>query len=212
MEDINDIKEQPDQSCTVNVAAASEECSNDVRQSGSLYGKFKDADSLFNGYKELEKEFTKKSQMLSELQKNIVDNAPRVPMYKTENWRSEIDAYLEENKYASDFAVDIAKTIMQDENLACMPNCLDLAYNKVVANRYRKESDLIADETFLADYVYSNDKIRSKIVSDYLTELKANTTPPIMIKAKGDSVGVISPTKPRNLSEAREIVERLFHK
>ena len=55
MEEILDIKEQPDMSCPVNVATASEECSNDVGQSGSLYGKFKDADSLFNGYKELEK-------------------------------------------------------------------------------------------------------------------------------------------------------------
>ncbi|MBE5734873.1 MAG: hypothetical protein E7361_00245 [Clostridiales bacterium] len=212
MEEVITAKEQLDMSCPVNVAEASVDGSNDEGQSGSLYGKFKDADSLFNGYLALEKEFTKKSQQLSELQKDVVDNTPRVPIYQSENWQSEIDTYLKDKKYADDFAVDIARTIMEDEKLACMPNCLDLAYNKVVANRYKKESDLVQDDDFLSKYIYDNDKIKSKIISDYIKELKSNTTPPIMIKSKGDSVGLISPTKPRNMSEAKEIVERLFNR
>ncbi len=212
MEENTIDKEQPDMSCPVNVATASEENGNDVGQSGSLYGKFKDADSLFNGYIALEKEFTKKSQQLSELMKGTVDNTPKVPIYQSENWRNEIDTYLKENKYANDFAEDIAKTIMDDKDLACMPNCLDLAYNKVVASKYKKETDLVNDDEFLSNYVYANDKIRSKIVGDYINELQSNATPPIMIKSKGDSVGLISPTKPRNMSEAKEIVERLFKK
>ncbi len=39
-------------------------------QEGSTFGKFKDATSLLNAYKTLEKEFTKKSQKLSTLLKN----------------------------------------------------------------------------------------------------------------------------------------------
>ena len=205
-------KEQPDMSCTVNVATASEENSNVEGQSGSLYGKFKDANSLFNGYIALEKEFTKKSQQLSELQKGMADNAPKALIYQSENWQSEIDKYLKDKKYANDFAEDIAKTIMNDKDLACMSNCLDLAYNKVVASKYKKETDLINDEEFLTNYVYANDNIRSKIVGDYINELQSNATPPIMIKSKGDSVGLISPTKPRSMTEAKEIVERLFKK
>ena len=38
-------------------------------QEGSNFGKFKDATSLLNAYNNLEKEFTKKSQKLSELMK-----------------------------------------------------------------------------------------------------------------------------------------------
>jgi len=211
MEEIIEGKEQLENACTVNVAAASEEKGNDEGVSSSLYGKFKDADSLLNGYKELEKEFTKKCQQLSELRKsNDIDNTNKVPIYKTENWRSEIKDYLAQNNRANDFAVDIAKVIMQDEKLACMPNCLDLAYNKVLADRYKSEQDMARDDDFLEKYIYNDENIKSKIVSEYLAKIKNNTAPPIILKAKGDSVGVISPTKPKNLSEARMVVERLF--
>ncbi|MBQ4557785.1 MAG: hypothetical protein IJA61_00205 [Clostridia bacterium] len=204
-------KEQLESNCSVNVAAASEDNSNDEVATGSLYGKFKDASSLYNGYKELEKEFTKKSQLLSELQKSIeVDNTEKVPIYKTDKWQSEIDNYINTKKYASNFAKDIAKKIMQDDDLACMPNCLDLAYKDVLANKYKPEEEIIKDEKFLTDYVYNNSDIKSKIVSDYLRELKNNDIPPIILNIKGDSVGATSPTKPKSLSEAREIVSRLF--
>ncbi len=211
MEEVITNKEQLEETCTVNVAAANDEISNDVSDSSSLYGKFKDADSLLNGYKELEKEFTKKCQQLSELKKsNEIDNTPKVPIYKTENWRSEINEYLANNNKANDFAVDIARTLMQDEKLACMPNCLDLAYNKVLADRYKSEQDMARDDKFLEKYIYNNEDIKFKILTEYLAKIKNNTTPPIILKAKGDSVGVISPTKPKNLSEARLVVERLF--
>lgn len=203
-------KEQPDTTCSVNVAAASEVSSNDESSSGSLYGKFKDAESLYNGYKELEKEFTKKSQLLSELKSNAVDNTAKVPIYETENWQSEIDNFLSNNKYANDFAKDMAQTLMQDKDLACMPNCLDLAYNKVVAKKYLSQEDMAKDENFLNNYIYNNEEIRSKIVGGYLNDLKKNSAPPIVIQQRGDTVGVITPTKPKDLSEARKLVEQLF--
>lgn len=44
---------------------------NQVDNSGSTFGKFKDANSLFKAYNELESEFTKKSQILSQLEKSL---------------------------------------------------------------------------------------------------------------------------------------------
>ena len=38
------------------------------------YGKFKSADSLYEGYQHLEKEFTKKCQVLKELENQLGDN------------------------------------------------------------------------------------------------------------------------------------------
>ena len=203
-------KEQLDTTCMVNVAAAREEKSNDISSSGSLYGKFKDAESLYSGYKELEKEFTKKSQLLSELQKSNIDNTNRVPIYETENWRSEIDAFLDKNKYAKDFAKDMARTLMENKEMACMSNCLDLAYKDVLASNYVSQKDMAQDEIFLNNYILNNDKIKSKIITNYLNDLKNNSAPPIVIQSKGDNVGVISPTRPKNMSEAKKIVEQMF--
>ena len=193
-------KEQLDTTCMVNVAAAREEKSNDISSSGSLYGKFKDAESLYSGYKELEKEFTKKSQLLSELQKSNIDNINRVPIYETENWRSEIDAFLDKNKYAKDFAKDMARTLMENKEMACMSNCLDLAYKDVLASKYVSQKDIAQDEIFLNNYILNNDKIKSKIITNYLNDLKNNSAPLIVIQSKVDNVGVISPTIPKNIS------------
>ncbi len=209
MEEKITIGEQPAETCTVSVAAASEDKSNDVSDAGSPFGKFKDAASLLNGYQELEKEFTKKSQELSELKKSSeVDNAV-APIYKTEGWQEQVDEYLANNRYGAQFAKEIARTLMQDEKLASMPNCLDLAYNQVLASKYISKEDLVADEEYLNNYIYNNEKIKSAIISNYLKDLKNNSAPPIILQA-GGAVGLNSPTKVKSLSEAKSIVERLF--
>ena len=203
-------KEQPNNTCSVNVASASEGMGNDESIEGSLYGKFKDADSLYSSYVELEKEFTKKSQLLSELQKSVSDNANKVPFYRTEDWQGEVDMYMKDKPYAETFAKEVAKTLMQDEDLAKEANCLDLAYNKVLANHYKSVEEIAKDKDFLNNHIFNNEEVKSKILNDYLSGLKHNTTPPIVLNTKGDSVGVISPTKPKNLYEARKLVEQLF--
>ena len=213
MEEENLIKEQPETTCSVNVAAASEVKSNDESSEGSLYGKFKDADSLYSSYVQLEKEFTKKSQLLSELTKSEkIDNTPKVPIYKTENWREEVDSYMASKPHAKDFSYEVAKTLMQDEKMASEPNCLDLAYNKVLANHYVSKDELIKDKDFVDNYILNNENIKSKILDNYLSGLKKNSTPPIVIAQKGDSVGIISPTKPKTLREAKDMVTKLFNK
>ena len=204
-------EEQPENTCSVSVAAASKENGNNESIEGSLYGKFKDAGSLYSSYVELEKEFTKKSQLLSELQKSINDNAEKVPFYKTEDWQSEVDKYMKDKPYADAFAKEVAKTLMQDENLAKEANCLDLAYNKVLANHYKSVEEIAKDNNFLNNYIFNNEEVKSKILNEYLSGLKHNTTPPLVLNTKGESVGLISPTKPKNLSEARKLVEQLFN-
>ena len=42
---------------------------------GSIYGKFKDAQTLLDAYNSLQAEFTRKSQKLAEIQKQIEENA-----------------------------------------------------------------------------------------------------------------------------------------
>lgn len=211
MEENEVIKEQPDSTCSVNLTAVNNEVSNDESAKGSLYGKFKNAESLYNGYIELEKEFTRKSQLLNELQKSVVDNTEQVPIYSLENWQSEVDKYMEDKPYAKNFAQAVAKTLMNDHDLACQPNCLELAYNKVLASNYSSYEDMSKNRDFLENYIFNNEEIKSKILNEYLSALKKNTAPPIVLSAKGDSVGVISPTKPKNLGEARKLVEQLFN-
>ena len=61
---------------------------------GSIYGKFKDAQSLLDAYNSLQSEFTRKSQKLADLQKQIDNNLPLQSAYIKPNLSSLQTSFL----------------------------------------------------------------------------------------------------------------------
>ena len=213
MEDEKILGEQPIDSVTANFAEANGENGSINTSQGSPSQKFKSVESLQKAYDDLEKEFTRKSQKLSELMKSIEsDNVEKsIPQYSKESWRENIKEFLSKNEKARSFASEISEVLFQDKDLACMPNSLELAYAKVLANKYKSNDELIESENFLNDYVYNNEKIVGNIINKYLSNVNTNKVPPIVLNVKGSSVGFVAPTSPNSLSDAKTIVEKLFN-
>ena len=98
LEEIKEIGEQPKDSVVQAVATEDEGTTN---LEGSPLGKFKDAESLLGAYNELQSEFTRKCQKLSETQKildekNQVLNTGNESLKNTNEfaWSNTLDEFL----------------------------------------------------------------------------------------------------------------------
>lgn len=184
----------------------------DSGATSSSMGKFKNAESLHSAYLDLEKEFTKKSQRLSELEKKQEqDNVEKsTPYYLKENWREEIKSFLSTHNNALDYASEISDELMKDNNLACLPNSLELAYSKVLARKYKSADEMINDKEFIEQKILKNEQVKNQIIKDYLKNVGLKDTPPVVLSTKGSTVGFGVQDKPKSLNEAKKMVEKLF--
>lgn len=185
----------------------------ETNENCSPYGKFKNADTLYKGYQDLQSEFTRKSQKLSELEKSIeLDNVKKnTPIYDTENWQQELSAFLKKYKNASSFSKDISNEILSDKVLATSPNSLEIAYGRVLGKHYKTNDELIRDEKFLSEYVFNNKEIKEKIIKDYLKEIRNNNNNPLFVSSSKGAVTGVNNTPPKTLQEAKLMTEKLFN-
>lgn len=179
--------------------------------SGSSTKKFKSVEALENAYENLEKEFTKKCQMLNKLlSENKDENS--LPQYQKEDWLTKVSTFIENNNHAKDFLNDIAKALVEDENLAKKEDALELAYSKVLKDNFKTKEELASDDNFLNDYIFNNEEIKNKIIENYLNDVQNNKTVPLMINRNG-SLSVSSPRFiPKNLKEAGRYAENILRK
>lgn len=185
---------------------------------GSLT-KFKDVKSLEEAYINLQSEFTRKCQKLSELEKensnlkeveNKTTEQKLEPFYEKPEWNDYVKQFLKDNDSAKNYATDIMNVLLQDKVLASMPNSLELAFNKVKAQKYRSEEELVSDSNFLQNYVLNNDEIKKTIISNYLNTLKKNKSPQLINSTLTGSLGVMPQKKANSLNEAKELAKKLF--
>ena len=152
------------------------------------YGKFKSAESLFEGYQQLEKEFTKKCQVLKELESRAGDS--KQILEKMLQVNPELEKYadtLNNAKGAEELGVMLAQMLVGKINEPC---------------------NIINDEDFLNKYIYSNENIINKIIVDYMDSL-VNLKIPQTILRCGNSY--VSPTyRPRNLDEAGKMAKKFI--
>ncbi len=181
--------------------------------SGSPYGKFNNANDLLNAYNNLQSEFTRKCQRLSELEKqsscvNATEEVQDAPQYTLPSWQEQIGEFLQQHPDAQNFASDIANEIYSDKALSTNPRSLELAYGRILAKKYKSDEELARDPQFLDKYIYSNPDITSKVLDNYLKDFAA--TPHLITSKVGASTGMAPNKGASNLSEARKMVERLF--
>ena len=209
MENNDNIREQLDSEVVVQTAAAdSVDMGTDTTKSSSPYGKFKDADSLYSAYNELQSEFTRKCQRLSELESKVVDNVESsAPTCDDTNWQDYVNEFLKTHKHAMLYSKDISEELIKDKSLKGSKHGLEIAYSKVLENKHRTLGDIIKDEAFLKDYVYSNEDIKKEIINNYLKSL--NRAPTILGET-GQGVTLTPYKKPTSLSEARSVVEDML--
>ncbi len=183
--------------------------------SGSL-NKFRDVKSLQEAYVNLQSEFTRKCQKLSELEKDNLKlkestTANFEPFYEKAEWNDYVKEFLQQNFTAKNYASEIMEVLTQDKVIASLPNSLDVAFKMVLASKYKPESELISDSGFLEKFVFNNSEIKNKIISNYLAELQNNKSPQLINSNKTSGVGLMPNKKPSSLLEAKEMAKKLFN-
>lgn len=211
-----DKREQPDE---ILVGLGSEEQLISEAGEQILNGsqsKFKDVKSLEQAYLNLQSEFTRKCQRLSELEKSSGDNLlesknleNNKPFYETESWQESVNNFLKQNPNANEFASEIVNEILKDKDLANNPNSLSIAYNKILASKYIPKQNLLEDEDFINNYILTNEKINEKIISNYIKKLN-NNIPKVIASSHLSSVGLTPNKKPTTLEEARVLANNMF--
>ena len=158
-------------------------------------GKFKNPEELLRAYGLLEKEFTKKSQRLKELENTIA-----TPFKTEEDWKVAVDKFFERTPSAKPFARDIARKIIESPELKQDKNCLNIALMQVLIDKFRTPEQLMQDGQFLNDYVLQSSKVKDAIISTYLKDIREGQPPKTL---SADGLQCVAPSrKIRSIEEA----------
>jgi len=184
---------------------------------GSL-GKFKDAESLLSAYNNLQAEFTRKCQKLSEMSKeledknsqlNQIDKKQTEPIYLQESWQDNVSSFLSNNAEAQKYSGDIANEILMDPDLQKSPNALELAWARVMQKNYREPDTLANDQNFITEKILNREEVKKQVLEEYFKNVQKTKTPTI-IGSQG-SVAVVKQTPPTTMQDAKKMVEKLFN-
>ena len=214
MEELNFVGEQP---MDMDVHAVATEIDNGTEKNmvGSPLGKFKSAETLLDAYNELQGEFTRKCQKLSETEKKLQElSSENIASDQNEiqnefAWNKNIREFLQSHKNASELVEEITNEIIGDESLRKSDDGLEKAYARVIEKKYIPQAELAKDQDFLEKYIYSNGEIKNKIIKEYISTLQNNQSP-LTLSREGYSRGVASTNKIESLEDAKKYVENMF--
>lgn len=183
---------------TVESGAASENGSLTASEQGQAdLGKFKSAQALLDAYNNLQAEFTKKCQRLSELEKDKIAEDE-----KSGQTKQNLTLFLEKNAMADEYAGEL------QEKLASMNSSdVESAWAGVVLDHIkagRTKEDKIVDK-----YVLGSENLRNALITSYLNSLKSMESP-ITISSSGQQVSSVTPDTASSLDQAKTIVEKMF--
>lgn len=193
----------------------------------SILGTFKDVEALKKSYDNLRSEFTKKSQELSALKKSLGDKDQTppesdalvaqekteekendIPFWEKADWQSQVDSFFKEHTLSDNQKQSLASFLLEDkEEQNSSP--LYKAYAKMLEKEAFKLEDIVKDESFLNNYIYNNENIKGKIISNYVSSLKrSNTVPEVMPSITANFGETVS--TPKTLSEAKQMASKYF--
>ena len=169
--------------------------------SAGEYGKFKSPEALLDAYNNLEKEFTRKCQRLSELEKD-----------KTEeneiSLEDKFSQFLSENTDAIGYSEEIMKIAQTDDKIKSLQDPFMAAWCKVLCEDVLHRAS--AGDYCLNKYVLSSEEIQHKIVEDYLGKLTEQKNPVVISSSSGERVSSAEIEHPSTLEEAKQLVDKMF--
>lgn len=188
--------------CAVSNTGSQQDISRQVEKpESSEFGKFKSAQALLDAYTNLESEFTKKCQKLSELEKDKRSES------STFDVESGLQSFLMKNSEALQFSDEIKNLISSDVSLQKVDNPYEVAWAKVVLRHVASQK---IEDPIINRYLLSSDELKQKIVENYLDALKEQNCPIIISSQKGERVSSVTPDTPQSLKEAKIMVEKMF--
>ena len=170
---------------------------------GSTFGKFKDAQSLLDAYNSLQAEFTRKSQKLAEFQKKMEESALLSNNDSIENILSDL---TDSDKYKK----EITEIIDNDNEISNLPNKNHVAF-KIIKEAERKTAETLNNQEYIDKYIESNEQLKGKIISEYLSSLNEIPSAPKVISGNSSNI-YVSPSIniPKTLKDAGDILTKML--
>ncbi len=172
-----------------------------IEQGSISFGKFKDAESLLKAYNSLEAEFTKKSQKLASLE-NESEKA-KIELKKQTEQEKKVDEFVSKFEIAKPFTSALKESLKSSEDLDIKEETL-----RLIAKSYKTAEAYSKDDEFLNNYIFSNQKIKDKIVKDYLSKITQDS--PIKLENGGGNITLSPPKKPATIQEAGKLAKSII--
>ena len=179
------------------------EFTNSENSEGSIFGKFKDAKTLLDAYNSLQAEFTRKSQKLAEIQKQFDENAL---FSKSDSLENILTDETDLEKYKK----EVTEILDNNTDISSLPNKNFVAV-KIIKEAERKIAETLNNQDYIDKYLSSNNKIKDKIISEYLSTLNETQAPPKVITGNSSNI-YFSPSleMPKTLKDAGEILSKML--
>lgn len=178
-------------------------CAQPENSESSMYGKFKDAQSLLDAYNSLQAEFTRKSQKLAEIQKELE---------KTEEFSKSdsLENIISDANDLEKYKKEVTEILDNDESISNLPN-RNLIALKIIKEAERKSAETLNNQTYVDKYIESNEKIKGKIISEYLSSLNETPSAPKVISGNSSNI-YFSPSlnMPKTLKDAGDILTKML--
>ncbi len=224
---MDEEREQPKSEPATALNAADENSA--VSEIGSQeidLGKFKNTKALLDAYNNLQAEFTKKSQQLSQLKQDKIneekieqksenlpendENFAKKDENNADNGKTiedldkNLSLFLEENGDAEKYGDEIKSHILNKNQ-----NPFERAWASVILSHIKGGDDKVNDP-IINQYILNDEKVKNKIIESYLDELSSSKPPVMMSSQSGERLSDIRPDSPKTLEEAKIIVGKMF--
>ena len=227
---MEEIREQPNSEPAIALNPAEE--NSVVSEIGSQeldLGKFKNAKALLDAYNNLQAEFTKKSQQLSKLkQDKIAENQNNEEVQKSDNLPEDAEN-LQKNIEKIDENDKLEENIDEDLSLFLQKNCeaesfsdeiksqyldknqnpFERAWASVIMSHLKTSDDKVSDP-IINQYILNDEKVKNKIIENYLNELSSSRPPVMMSSQSGERLSEVKSDSPTTLEEAKIMVGKMF--
>ena len=171
------------------------------------YGKFASSEELLKAYNNLQAEFTRKCQALNA---KTNDSSQR-PSDVIKGIKQAVDDFSASHPLAQKYASHMTQILIDDDSPLTNER-LTKAYVDILEKHFVSPADLIKDEEFLSNYIYSDQNICDQIVSKYLSKVASGDKTPLITKSSRSSASLRQINTPRSVYEAGEIAKRIIHK
>ena len=162
--------------------------------------KFNDYDKLLDSYSNLEKEFTKKCQELSDIKKQSGTSSAEPPQQQT------FEEFLTQFPEAETFKDQLGQAInnpQYSQSVDAYTRC----YFDLLRQNYVSKESLAQDDNFLQQYVLSNKDVVAKL----LQKVEPTVMPtPTVISGNAGAMSVTLPTRPKTIAEASKLAQEFF--
>lgn len=172
----------------------------EVEADGSVsLGKFKNVDELYKAYNNLQAEFTKKSQRLSEILKDKMGEESKPDDDEI------LKTFLSQNEEATFYVDELKSRVgnlpVKDEN------AFKRAWGEIL---YEKLSGTVKETEPIVQKFIKDDEIQDLVIKNYMKQLTQQKIPFVMSSDVGERVTKNVTPKPDTFEEAKKVVMNLL--